>query len=239
MFSLPLPLPLSCATLLLSSTQSTSHPYPLVFSKYTHSYKLLHDTWYLKIVAEEKNRIRCRDVLRWGRNAPTGSRKAKGRAGGAVYSSATSLETLVRSFCSNRFCFCWVYVFVPIIIALFNMKGTRVWMWNVLAGSGCWVCIRCCSVYKHMVLVFSSNNTQKNNGCQIMVQVDQCLSCRQFVLSQQFFPKLCRWDFYILPIRSGSRKWCVSSGLGSAARRFYPSYLIEPAELVIQIGFLI
>eukprot|EP00850_Spirogloea_muscicola_P000032 SM000001S04434 [mRNA] locus=s1:179730:181768:- [translate_table: standard] len=35
-----------------------------------------------------------RDVLRWGRNVTTGQRRAKGRAGSAVYSSATSLETL-------------------------------------------------------------------------------------------------------------------------------------------------
>eukprot|EP00850_Spirogloea_muscicola_P005242 SM000023S07698 [mRNA] locus=s23:896948:898979:+ [translate_table: standard] len=36
-----------------------------------------------------------RDVLRWGRNVTTGQRRAKGRAGSAVYSSATSLETLI------------------------------------------------------------------------------------------------------------------------------------------------
>lgn len=37
-----------------------------------------------------------RDIVRWGRNATgTGTRKARGRAGGAVYSSATALETLI------------------------------------------------------------------------------------------------------------------------------------------------
>ncbi|GBG74315.1 hypothetical protein CBR_g18726 [Chara braunii] len=35
------------------------------------------------------------DILRWGRNASSGSRKALRRAGGDVYSKATSLETLI------------------------------------------------------------------------------------------------------------------------------------------------
>ncbi|GJP56530.1 hypothetical protein CLOM_g15594 [Closterium sp. NIES-68] len=36
-----------------------------------------------------------RDVVRWGRNASTGARKAKGRAGSTVYANATALETLI------------------------------------------------------------------------------------------------------------------------------------------------
>eukprot|EP00850_Spirogloea_muscicola_P006944 SM000034S12698 [mRNA] locus=s34:253115:255176:- [translate_table: standard] len=39
--------------------------------------------------------VNGRDVLRWGRNVTTGQRRAKGRAGSAIYSSATSLETLI------------------------------------------------------------------------------------------------------------------------------------------------
>ena len=37
-----------------------------------------------------------RGVLRWGRNASTGSRRAKSRAGSTAYANATALETLVR-----------------------------------------------------------------------------------------------------------------------------------------------
>ncbi|GJP62780.1 hypothetical protein CLOP_g19806 [Closterium sp. NIES-67] len=36
-----------------------------------------------------------RDVVRWGRNASTGARKAKGRAGSTVYANATALETVI------------------------------------------------------------------------------------------------------------------------------------------------
>ncbi|CAI7756455.1 unnamed protein product [Closterium sp. NIES-53] len=35
------------------------------------------------------------DVVRWGGNASTGARKAKGRAGSTVYANATALETLI------------------------------------------------------------------------------------------------------------------------------------------------
>lgn len=50
-----------------------------------------------------------RDVLRWGRNIDAGNRSARRRAGGAVYNSASSLETLVRSrislpSCCGRVC---------------------------------------------------------------------------------------------------------------------------------------
>jgi ribonuclease-3 family protein len=37
----------------------------------------------------------CRNVVRWGKNIETGQRRATRRAGAAVYSSASSLETLI------------------------------------------------------------------------------------------------------------------------------------------------
>ncbi|CAI5477676.1 unnamed protein product [Closterium sp. Yama58-4] len=43
-----------------------------------------------KMLTEEE-----RDVVRWGGNASTGARKAKGRAGSTVYANATALETLI------------------------------------------------------------------------------------------------------------------------------------------------
>lgn len=42
----------------------------------------------------------CRNVVRWGKNIETGQRRATRRAGAAVYSSASSLETLVISIFS-------------------------------------------------------------------------------------------------------------------------------------------
>jgi len=44
------------------------------------------------------NDLYCRDVLRWGKNIVSSKTKTKKRAGTAVYSRASSLETLVSAF---------------------------------------------------------------------------------------------------------------------------------------------
>lgn len=71
----------------------------------------------LKALAE----FHCRDILRWGKNIILRKTRTKKRAGGAVYGSASSLETLVSFFKHFEIIIVGFLAFMTIIILL--IKG--------------------------------------------------------------------------------------------------------------------